>query len=61
MAKYVFETEENNEGKVKMLVASNFSFSHNVFKSFFFFSQGCKRSGLCGKGLKGVSMATTVV
>ena len=32
-----------------MLVISNFSVSHNVFKSLL--SQGRLKSGLCGKGL----------
>ena len=35
--------------KEKMKVTSIFSFSHNVFKSIL--SQGCYRSGLCGKEL----------
>ena len=32
-----------------LLVTSIFSFSHNVFKMFL--SQGCEKSGLCGKEL----------
>ena len=35
--------------KEKLLVTSNFSFSHNVFKRFVL--QTCKNQGLCGKGL----------
>ena len=36
--------------KEKLLVMSNFSFSHSVFKRFV--SQGHKKVSLCGNGLK---------
>ena len=43
---------ENAVGKKeKLLVASNFSFSHSVFKKYVL--QTCKNKGLFGKGLKG--------
>ena len=41
----------NTEGKVKLLVTSNFSFSHSVFKRFVL--QKRKKKGFFGKGLKG--------
>ena len=41
---------ENTVGKVeKLLVTSNFSFSHSVFKRLV--SQGCQKVSLCGNGL----------
>ena len=40
---------ENTGGKEKLLVTSNFSFSHNVFKKVEL--QTCKTQGLFGKGL----------
>ena len=36
----------------KMLIASNFSFSHNVFQMLL--SWDCSKSGLCGKELTGI-------
>ena len=45
------ERGENTEGKVKLLVTSNFSFSHSVFKRFVL--QKRKKKGFFGKGLKG--------
>ena len=43
------ERVENTVGKGEIVVTSNFSFSHSVFKSFVL--QTCKNQGLFGKGL----------
>ena len=48
--KFDLERVENIVGKEKMLVASIFSFPHNVFKWHLF--QGRKMSGFCGKEFK---------
>ena len=40
---------ENTVGKEKLLVTSNFFFSHSVFKRLV--SQGCQKVSLCGNGL----------
>ena len=40
---------KNTEGKEKLLVTSNFSFSHNVYKRLVL--QSHKNKGLFGKGL----------
>ena len=40
---------ENTVEKEKLLVTSNFSFFHSVFKRFV--SQGRQKVSLCGKGL----------
>ena len=45
----VFNTVEKSWEKVKVLVTSIFSFSHDVFKSLFF--SGSLKSGVCGKEL----------
>ena len=41
---------DNNVGKGEMLIRSNFSYFHHVFKRFVL--QICKNQGLCGKGLR---------
>ena len=41
---------ENAVEREKLLVTSNFSFSHSVFKRLV--SQGCQKVSLCGNGLK---------
>ena len=41
---------ENTVGKGEIVVTSNFSFSHSVFKSLV--SQGRQKVSLCGNGLK---------
>ena len=43
---------ENIVSKEKLLVISNFSFSHNVFHSYI--SLVCQNEALCGNGLKGM-------
>ena len=44
--------------KEKLLVSSNFSFSHSVFKRLVL--QTCKSQGLFGKGLKKKALKNTV-
>ena len=50
--KFVLEMVKNVVEKEKMLATSILSFSHNVFKMPL--SQGCIKSGLCGKELKDI-------
>ena len=45
-----FDRVENMVGKGEIACASNFSFSHNVFKRLI--SQTCLKVSLCGNGLK---------
>ena len=48
--KKVIQTSRKHWEKEKLLVTSNFSFSHSVFKRLV--QQTCKSQGLFGKGLK---------
>ena len=50
MKKKVPYRVENTAKKKKLLVTSNFSFSHNVFHSYI--SLACQNVELCGNGLK---------
>ena len=50
MEERTFKRVENTVEKEKLLVMSNFSFSHNVFKRLVL--QTHKNQGLFGKGLK---------